>query len=204
VGGGGISSEGSPGGSNGDAGDASGSGNGGAAAGSAAIAQLPVTLRIVNNTGEVKYLSGDEPVRASYQSDTGNESVMMVPPVCMAKCEEVVDDDCCVMCDLVSHTIAILPGDAVEYPWSGAVYTIDGARCDGCGCYTTSKPLAGSYEIYVDAYTEVRCLGSTEACAPPDASGELEGSDVSGESTSHVTSLNVPSDGEVLSIEISP
>ena len=121
----------------------------------------------------------------------------------MATCEEAVDDNCCVMCDYVSYTIAILPGASVEYLWSGSIYTVDDSRCDGCGCYTTSDPFIGEYEIIVDAYTEVTCLGSLDPCAPPDVSGRFDDSVVSGESNSYLTPLDVLYDSESLTIEIS-
>jgi hypothetical protein len=168
------------------------------------VSQPPVTIRIVNNTDEIRYLDGIAPVQAFYSSDIGYTSVRIDPPYCMESCEETeAGGDCCILCEQMLLTYAILPGEYIEYLWDGTLPAIDYSLCDGCGCYNTPDPFAGEYLLYVNAYEDTRCYGEA-ICDPPDASGELWDREVAGDSTAYKTTIEVLYEKDLIVIEITP
>jgi hypothetical protein len=109
------------------------------------VRQPPVTVRIVNNTDEIRYLPGNQPVSAFYSNDlVGYEPVRIDPPYCMLSCDTAAGQEgCCIACEQALVALAVLPGEYVDHLWNGELFLIDYTLCDGCGCHYPVDPNAG-------------------------------------------------------------
>jgi hypothetical protein len=160
------------------------------------VAQDPVTFRIVNQTDEIVYLDGYDPI-----------SIIRLPatlwePLCMISCDEGHSgNDCCIECDWVDMAYAILPGETLEYLWSGEIYWTDYEQCPGCGCYYTTDPYEGQYELLMNVYDGTFCPAGD--CEPPETTGVLYDRIVSGDIRSELIRLDVPMDEDYLTAIIS-
>lgn len=166
------------------------------------VAQPAVTFRIANQTSETVYLDGFHPVQGSAVTlSAPYDNGAFFAPICMLTCDQVENGDwCCAECDYEMMVYAIMPGEMMEFTWSGDLFWTDYETCPDCGCYYRTDPFRGEYRVSVEAFSETYC--GNDFCPPAEITGLLYGQFLSGSSRRFETRFDVPLADESLSITI--